>query len=204
MSHRANGGSRHPWQAEHSRGAAEHHNQQQVQVEARAFDKHPLLLTHNQAAGTLGGSPEKVGMGEQKEFLVLGFYLQCGQVHVIPIPSTLCQQCGRILAIQACYNWLRNSRGDLRLHEDEDEHQQSGQTAGEHHPDGELTVRAQRVDDPATFVGTGHGETSRNTQFLRRLKTAVMQTRWQCRWILALTDRQHHISLTCVYMSSIL
>lgn len=61
-----------------------------------------------------------------------------------------------------------NSRGDLRLHEDEDENQQSGQTAGEHHPDGEFTVCAERTDDPATFLGTRHRETSRNTQFLHR------------------------------------
>lgn len=62
----------------------------------------------------------------------------------------------------------RDSRCDLSLHEDEDEHQQSRQAAGEHHPDGELAVGAQRVDDPAAFVGTRHGESFGNAQFLHR------------------------------------
>lgn len=69
----------------------------------------------------------------------------------------------------SCLMWLqRYSRGDLGLHEDEDENQQGGQTAGKHHPDGEFTVTAQRTDDPAAFLGTRHRETAGNTQFLER------------------------------------
>lgn len=61
-----------------------------------------------------------------------------------------------------------DSRGDLSLHEDEDENQQSGKTAGKHHPDGEVTLRTQWTDYPATFVRIRHRETIRNTQFLER------------------------------------
>lgn len=68
--------------------------------------------------------------------------------------------------IPAWYDLQRNSRGDLSLHEDEDENQQSGETAGKHHPDGEFTVWTQGTDDPATFGGTRNRETSGNTQFL--------------------------------------
>ena len=64
------------------------------------------------------------------------------------------------------FQW--NSRGDLSLHEDEDEHQESRQTAGEHHPDREFAVRAQRTDDPAAFCWTCHRETVGNAQFLQR------------------------------------
>lgn len=72
------------------------------------------------------------------------------------IKTNICQQC--------------YSRSDLSLHEDEDEHQQSRQAAGEHHPDGKFTVRAQRIDDPASFVGTRHRETLGDAQFLNRNK----------------------------------
>lgn len=51
VGHRANGGSGHPRQAEQGRGAAQHHDQHQVQMEARTLHQHPLLLTHYQAAG---------------------------------------------------------------------------------------------------------------------------------------------------------
>lgn len=58
------------------------------------------------------------------------------------------------------------SRGDLCLHEDEDENEQGRQNAGSHHPDRELTVRAQWVDHPAPFHWTGHAEAVRNAQLL--------------------------------------
>lgn len=49
-----------------------------------------------------------------------------------------------------------DSRGDLRLHKDEDEDEQSGKDAGKHHPDGELTITAQRIDYPTTLIRTSH------------------------------------------------
>lgn len=78
------------------------------------------------------------------------------------------------VVVVSLYFWLfeceteqtRHSRGDLRLHEDEDENQQSRQTAAKHHPDGKLTVTTQRIDDPASFLRTRHGETAGNAQFL--------------------------------------
>jgi len=52
VGHRANSGGGHPRQAEQSRAAAQHHDQQQVQMEAGALGQHPLLLTDDQAAGS--------------------------------------------------------------------------------------------------------------------------------------------------------
>ena len=52
VGHRADGRGGHPRQAEESRAAAQHHDQQQVQMETRTLHQHPLLLTHYQAAGS--------------------------------------------------------------------------------------------------------------------------------------------------------
>ena len=59
------------------------------------------------------------------------------------------------------------SRGDLGLHEDEDEDQEGRQHAGEHHPDGEGLDHPQWVDEPAPLVRTGDRETTGDTQFLQ-------------------------------------
>lgn len=57
-------------------------------------------------------------------------------------------------------------RGDLRLHEDEDEHEQGRKDAGRHHPDGELPVGAQRVYYPATLLWARHAKPVRHAQLL--------------------------------------
>ena len=49
-----------------------------------------------------------------------------------------------------------HSRGDLRLHKDEDEDQDGRQQAGNHHPRGEGAVLPQGVDDPAPLLGGCH------------------------------------------------
>lgn len=64
------------------------------------------------------------------------------------------------------------SRGDLSLHENENENQQSRQTAGKHHPDGKVTFGTKRTDDPATLVRTRHGESSGDAQFLDRRQSS--------------------------------
>ena len=55
VGHGAHGRGRHPRQPEQSRGPAQRHDQQQVQMEPGALRQHPLLLTHDQAAGSRGG-----------------------------------------------------------------------------------------------------------------------------------------------------
>ena len=59
------------------------------------------------------------------------------------------------------------SRGDLGLHENENEDQEGRQHAGEHHPDGEGLQGAQRVDEPAPLVRTGDRETLGDAQLLQ-------------------------------------
>lgn len=51
VGHRADGCGGHPRQAEQSRAATQHHDEQQVQMETRALHQHALLLTHYQPAG---------------------------------------------------------------------------------------------------------------------------------------------------------
>lgn len=60
-----------------------------------------------------------------------------------------------------------HSRGDLCLHEDEDEDEQSGEDAGEHHPDRKLAICAQWVDNPTALIRARHRKASRYTQFLQ-------------------------------------
>ncbi len=72
-----------------------------------------------------------------------------------------------------------DSRCDLCLHKDEDEDKQSRKDAGKHHPDGELTIRAQRIDDPTSLIRTSHGKTSGYTQFLQKDNTYGNKKIWE-------------------------
>ena len=57
-------------------------------------------------------------------------------------------------------------RGDLGLHEDEDEDEDGWQDAGTHHPHRKLSVGAQRRDEPITLLRRGHREATGHAQFL--------------------------------------
>ena len=61
----------------------------------------------------------------------------------------------------------RHSRGDLGLEEDEDEDQHSRDTAGAHHPHGEILLQPHGVDEPASDRRVGHLHTFRHHQFLQ-------------------------------------
>lgn len=67
----------------------------------------------------------------------------------------------------------RNVRGNLRLHEDQDEDQESRNTAGAHHPNRELFLFSHRVDSPASFFGIGDFNTFWHNQFLQEKKEKV-------------------------------
>lgn len=67
-------------------------------------------------------------------------------------------------------NNIDYSRGDLCLHEDENKNQQGRKTAAKHHPDGEISFRTQRIDDPAPFVRISHRETFGYVQFLNMVR----------------------------------
>lgn len=59
------------------------------------------------------------------------------------------------------------ARGDLCLHEDEDEDEDSREPAGHHHPDREGTLLTQGVDDPAPLLRGCHREPAGHTQLLQ-------------------------------------
>ena len=61
----------------------------------------------------------------------------------------------------------RRLRGDLRLEEDEDEDENGGDAAGEHHPGGEGLVLPHGVNKPASDLWVGHHEALWHHQFLK-------------------------------------
>lgn len=64
----------------------------------------------------------------------------------------------------------RHSRGDLGLQEDQDEHQQSRNAAGRHHPDWEGLLFTHGVDEPASDFGVSHLNSFWHNQFLKRVE----------------------------------
>lgn len=96
------------------------------------------------------------------------------------------------------------SRGDLSLHEDENENQQGRKTAGKHHPDGEVPVGPQRTNEPTTFVPTGHRETSGNTQFLEKKKKKKSSEFCHTLRLSRVPVTVRSLVLTCVYVSFML
>lgn len=121
-------------------------------MKARTLGQMPLLLTHYQAAdGT-----------KLKQRATMAFESYC---------ISIWAKTEHLLNDLSAY-----SRGDLSLHEYEDENQQGRDHGGPHHPNRERLFISKGADKPAPLVRRCDWETRGDIQLLQPQKTQALVT----------------------------